>query len=56
MSDTLVSEQEIHVEARDHTLEAVWLKVTTDVQKQIERRKRRQEARLKNDRQLLAGW
>jgi len=34
---------DIHAEARDHTLEAVWLKVTTALRKQIERRKGRQQ-------------
>lgn len=42
---------DIHAEARDHTLDAAWLKVTADLRKQIERRKNRQEARLKSDRQ-----
>ena len=45
---------DIHAEARDHTLEAVWLKVTTALRKRIEQRKARQEARLKRDRQLPA--
>ena len=43
---------DIHAEARDHTLEAAWLKVTISLRKQIEQRKRRQEARLKSNRQL----
>lgn len=34
---------DIHAEARDHTLEAVWLKITTALRKQIEQRKSRQE-------------
>jgi hypothetical protein len=34
---------DIHAEARDHTLEAVWLKVTAMLRKQIERRKARQQ-------------
>ncbi len=38
---------DIHAEARDHTLEATWLKVTTALRKQIEQRKARQEARVK---------
>lgn len=38
---------DIHAAARDHTLEAAWLKVTKNLRKQIERRKTRQEARLK---------
>ena len=39
----------IHAEARDHTLEAVWLKVTAALSQQIEERKSRQEARLKTN-------
>jgi len=38
---------DIHSEARDHTLEAVWLKVIASLRKQIDRRKFRQDARLK---------
>lgn len=38
---------DIHAAARDHTLEAAWLKVTKNLRKQIERRKARKEARLK---------
>ena len=45
---------DIHAEAHDHTLEAAWFKVTTDLRKQIERRKKRQGLRLKNDRQSPA--
>ena len=49
---------DIHAEARDHTMLAAWLKVTTALRKQIERRKNRPKARLKNDRQLatLGGF
>lgn len=36
---------DIHAVARDHTLEAVWLKVTRDLQKQIERGKTRHKGR-----------
>lgn len=36
---------DIHAEARDHTLEAVWLKVTSSLRKQIAQRKSRQHAR-----------
>jgi ribosome-associated translation inhibitor RaiA len=43
---------DIHAEASDHTLEAAWLKVTSDLQKQIERRKNRQATQHKSDRQL----
>jgi ribosome-associated translation inhibitor RaiA len=43
---------DIHAEARDHTLEAAWLKATTDLRKQIERRKNRQLTQPKSDRQL----
>ena len=46
---------DIHAEARDHTLEAAWLKVTTALRRQIEQRKARQEARPKSDRQLSAA-
>ena len=40
---------DIHAEDRDHTLEAVWLKVTTALRKQIERRKARQHSRVKRN-------
>jgi ribosome-associated translation inhibitor RaiA len=43
---------DIHAEAHDHTLEAVWLKVTTALGKQIEERKSRQEARLKTNERM----
>ena len=39
---------DIHAAARDHTLEAAWLKVTKNLRKQIERRKARKEAKLKS--------
>ena len=45
---------DIHAEAHDHTAEAAWLKVADDLRKQIERRKNRQDARLKSDRQSPA--
>ena len=38
---------DIHAAARDHTLEAVWLKVTKNLRKQIEWRKARKEAKLR---------
>ena len=38
---------DIHAAARDHTLEAVGLKVAKNLRKQIERRKTRKGARLK---------
>ena len=41
---------DIHDEARDHTLNAAWLKVTTALRKQIERRKAKQLARIKSNR------
>ena len=41
---------DIHAEARDHTLEAVWLKVTTALRQQIERRKTRQQLRRRRNR------
>jgi len=40
---------DIHAEARDHTLEAVWLKVTAALSKQVEERKSRQKMRLKTN-------
>ena len=43
---------DIHAAARDHTLEAAWLKVTHILRKQIERRKIRQHHKLKSNRQL----
>jgi ribosome-associated translation inhibitor RaiA len=36
---------DIHAEARDHTLQAAWLKVATGLRKQIEQRKFRQLTR-----------
>lgn len=50
---------DIHAEARDHTLEAAWLKVTAALRKQIEQRKARQQPRLKGHRQhplTASGW
>ena len=38
---------DIHAAARDHTLEAVWLKVAKNLRQQIERRKSRPQLRLK---------
>jgi putative sigma-54 modulation protein len=40
---------DIHAEARDHTLEAAWLKVTAALRKQIEQRKARRDARVKRN-------
>jgi len=40
---------DIHAEARDHTLEAAWLKVTAALRRQIEQRKARQDARTKTN-------
>ena len=42
---------DIHAAASDHTLEAVWLKVTRNLTKQIERRNARQQLRRKSHRQ-----
>lgn len=42
---------DIHANARDHTLEAVWLKVAKNLRHQIERRKLRQQLRHKGGRQ-----
>jgi len=44
-----VSGPDIHAVARDHTLEAVWLKVTSKLRKQIEHRKTRRKLRPKSD-------
>ena len=48
---------DIHAEARDHTLEAVWLKVAKKQRQQIERRKSCQQLRHKGHGQhpLTAG-
>jgi ribosome-associated translation inhibitor RaiA len=48
---------DIHADARDHTLEAVWLKVAKNLRQQIERRKFQQQLRHKGHRQhpLTAG-
>ncbi len=48
---------DIHAEARDHTLEAVWLKVARNLRQQMERRKTHQQLRHKNHCQhpLIAG-
>lgn len=43
---------DIHADARDHTLEAVWLKVTKNLRQQIERRKTRQHHKLKSNKSL----
>ena len=40
---------DIHAEARDHTLEATWLKVATALRRQIDQRKSRQDARVKRN-------
>jgi ribosome hibernation promoting factor len=50
---------DIHAEAREHTLEAAWLKVTAALRKQIEQRKAKQLARVKSKRQqpiFTAPW
>ena len=47
---------DIHADARDHTLEAAWLKVSKKLLHQIERRKMQQQLRHKAHRQYpLAG-
>jgi ribosome-associated translation inhibitor RaiA len=46
---------DIHDEARDHTLEAAWLKVVAGLQKQIEQRKSRQQIRSQAGRQRRKG-
>lgn len=40
---------DIHAEARDHTLEAAWLKVTSALRRQIELRKSQQVTRVKRN-------
>jgi len=47
----LVPGSDIHADARAHTVEAVWLKVTKNLRQQIERRKGRQQSKLKSNRQ-----
>jgi len=50
---------DIHAEAREHTLQAAWLKVTASLRKQIELRKAKQLARIKSMRQkpiFTAPW
>ena len=50
---------DIHAEAREHTLEAAWLKATASLRKQIEHRKARQLARIKSKREqgiFAAPW
>jgi len=42
---------DIHAAARDHTVEAVWLKVAKNLRQQIERRKTKQVARAKTNHQ-----
>ena len=42
---------DIHAEAREHTLEAVWLKVTAALRRQLEQREGRRRARVRNKRQ-----
>jgi ribosome-associated translation inhibitor RaiA len=42
---------DIRAEACDHTLPAAWRKVCRDLEKQIERRKTKQAARMKSNRQ-----
>ena len=46
---------DIHAAARDHTLEAAWLKVLKNLKKQIERRKTKQVTRAKTNRQQPAS-
>jgi ribosome-associated translation inhibitor RaiA len=43
---------DIHAAARDHTLEAAWLKVATALRRQIEQRKSRPDARVKRNGQV----
>lgn len=46
---------DIHADARDHTLEAAWLKVAKKLRQQIERRKLQQQLRHKGHRQHPLG-
>jgi ribosome-associated translation inhibitor RaiA len=46
---------DIHAEAREHTLEAVWLKVAAALRKQIEQRETRRKAREKSKLQISTG-
>jgi ribosome-associated translation inhibitor RaiA len=46
---------DIHADARDHTLEAAWLKVTAGLRKQIEQRTSRQQIRSEAGRQRRTG-
>jgi ribosome-associated translation inhibitor RaiA len=43
---------DIHAEARDHTLEAAWLKVIGALRRQIQLRKARPDARMKTEAHL----
>ena len=45
---------DIHADARDCTLDAVWLKVTSALRKQIQQRRWRREARAKSNGRLRA--
>lgn len=49
-----VAGPDLHAEARDHTLEAAWMKVTAALRKQIERRRSRQGSRRNRNGQLRA--
>jgi ribosomal subunit interface protein len=45
---------DIHATARDHTVQAAWLKVFRNLKRQIERRKTKQAVRAKTNRQVPA--
>ena len=45
---------DIHAEARDHTLEAAWLKLTNALRRQIERRRSQRDIRRKRNGPLRA--
>ena len=45
---------DIHATARDHTVQAAWLKVFKNLKKQIERRKTKQVTRVRTNRQQPA--
>jgi ribosome-associated translation inhibitor RaiA len=50
---------DVPAEARDHTLGAAWLKVTTALRKQIKQRKSKQIARIKSNRRqsiFITRW
>ncbi len=47
---------DIHAEAREHTLEAVWLKVLAALRRQVEERESRRRARVQSKRKTPLRW